>query len=89
MRRFITAILSLFGIGERVCGWCRTHMGYKRVAGGSATHGMCASCKARWDADMDRIEAAKRATRQANRQHRSRRNLRRTTGGWSGAVAVR
>lgn len=81
------------GIGERRCGWCKKLMGYKRLARvvtmpnvQPVTHGMCVACEAKWIAGMD---AAAPRRRRIPRQRTSRKNLRRRTGGWGGAVACR
>ena len=86
-------VLSLLNLGERRCGWCSKFMGFKRGMRGQQTHGMCAACAATWNEGLLALEAQKMKEKQErqrqNRQRRARRTLRRTTGGWSGAVATR
>lgn len=98
--RLYWAVLRIFGLGERRCGWCKKFQGWKRVFGPPGdkrptTHGICVTCKAKWDSDLDLQEQRQRAVqlkleRRKHLERRPRRStLRRRTGGWSGAVAMR
>ena len=90
--------LRTIGIAERRCSYCNKLMGYKY---GPAfrryrkdpllkhlpflqTHGICEPCVAKHFPEPVAIQQ-----RRSPRQRTSRKNLRRRTGGWSGAVAVR
>jgi hypothetical protein len=88
-------VLRTFGLAERRCAYCKKLMGYKygpafrRRFGKdqfAQTHGICEPCNAVYFPEPVPVSITARRPR---RQYLSRKNLRRTTGGWSGAVAVR
>lgn len=47
------------GLMARRCGWCKRFLGLKWVGwgnGGETSHGICRACKAKYDAELDRLE---------------------------------
>lgn len=94
--------LRTIGLFERRCGWCKKFQGWKyggrsaRTATiGYTTHGICKPCQVTWEANGERarafqLEQQKNRRLATLRRQRVRRSmLRRRTGGWSGAVAMR
>lgn len=95
MREFMQSLyrkaLRILNLGERRCGWCRLFLGWRFGLRGDTSHGICPTCRASFDADVDRAALKqKREKQQKYRQQLPQRStLRRRTGGWSGAVAAR
>lgn len=80
-------------LAERRCSWCKKFLGWRFGVKGPGlgigimvTHGICAHCQVGFEA-----EAAQpvRVRRPRWKQTPLRSTLRRRTGGWSGAVALR
>lgn len=96
--------LGLKPCGRAVCAWCQKDLGRRvLLAPDQVSHGICAPCNVKFSAEVDasviKQSAILRPTaeepvkepatpRRKKHQHRSRRTLRRTIGGWSGAVAA-
>ena len=93
MKRLYHAVLNLLHLGERRCAWCQKFLGWRFGLRGPATgdimvtHGMCDPCADAFEAG---ITTGKQIVEQIRKRHphrKLRKTLRRTTGGWGGAVA--
>jgi len=99
MRSLYQKALRALGLFERRCAWCKKFQGWKyagRAAQvsvhGHTTHGICEPCRIKFEADDDlaRVQLQEQQRRHKIRyQLPWRSTLRRRTGGWSGAVALR
>jgi len=101
MTRLFQLLLYWLDLSPRRCMTCKKLLGFKfRIRPrqvGAVTHGLCKPCAVKFEAEVaaqlaapnldPRSCGALRDQGRIRRQHRSRKNLRRQTGGWGGAVA--
>lgn len=80
-------VLRLLNLGERRCAWCSKLLGLKFGLRGATSHGICKTCQPAFEQSFVGMPVVMK--KKARRQRPSRKTLRRTTGGWSGAVALR
>jgi len=93
--KFYYWLVTVLGLLERRCQTCKKWMGFKRARGMKLplglkpiSHAWCIECQAEFEAAQDAVAERNQQWMPPRKQHRSKLTLRRTTGGWSGAVAA-